>query len=85
MRERTMTIVDEIRTCASEYEMSTGLMPTRVYLGRGEMLALGKWAHENGYATEPTTAAREGADRPEVLGLKAYEVNDDEPHMRCCA
>lgn len=79
-----MTIIDEITRCAAEYEMSTGIKPTRVYLGRGEMLALGKWAYDAGYKTEPTTAAMEGAARPEVMGLMAYEVNDDEPHMRCC-
>ena len=73
-----MTILDEIRRCAFEYEMNTGIKPSRVYLGRGEMLALGKWAYEAGYKSEPTS-------RQKVLGLTAYEVDDDEPHMRCCA
>ena len=79
-----MDVMTEILQCAAEYEMSTGIKPTRVYLGRGEMLALGLWAYEAGYKTTPCTAAAEGAARPEVHGLKAYEVNDDEPHMRCC-
>lgn len=80
-----MSIIDEISMCASVYEMCTGTKPTRVYLGRCEMLALGKWAYEAGYKEEPTTAALEGGRRPEVLGMKSYEVNDDEPHMSCCA
>jgi hypothetical protein len=80
-----MAIMDEIRSCAAEYEMSTGVKPTRVYLGRSEMLSLGRWAYDAGYRTEPTTAAGEGGARPEVFGLMAYEVNDDEPHIRCCA
>lgn len=79
------TIIDEIRTLAAEYEMSTGLKPTRIYMGRQEMLALGKWAYENGYQDNNGTAAREGKERPEVMGLPIYEVNDDGPHMLCCA
>lgn len=39
------TIIDEITACAFEYEMSTGMKPTRIYMGRQEMLALGRWAH----------------------------------------
>jgi hypothetical protein len=79
-----MKVIDDIRRCAAEYEMNTGSKPTRVYLGRSEMLALGKWAYDAGYKTEPTTAAMEGAARPEIMGMPVYEVNDDEPHMRCC-
>lgn len=84
-RNQTMNIIEEIDMCAVKYEMSTGVKPTRVYLGRREMLELGKWAHANGFAAEPTSTAREGMDRPELFGLKVYMVNDDKPHMRCCA
>lgn len=77
------TIIDEITACAFEYEMSTGMKPTRIYIGRQGMLALGKWAYENGYQDNDGTAAREGQQRPIVYGLVVYEVNDDGPHMRC--
>lgn len=79
------TIIDEIAICVAEYEMSTGLKPTRIYMGRQEMLMLGKWAYENGYQDSNGTAAREGKERPEAMGLPIYEVNDDGQHMRCCA
>lgn len=79
-----MTIIDEIRRCSVEYKNSTGVNPTRVYLGRGEMLALGKWAYDAGYITDPTLVDGEGKERTEVMGLMVYKVNDDEPHMRCC-
>jgi hypothetical protein len=79
------SIIQKITVCAAEYEMSTGLKPTRIYLGRQEALALGKWAHDEGHQSEPGTAAREGMERPEIMGLPVYVVNDDAPHMRCCA
>jgi hypothetical protein len=79
------SIILQITRCAHEYEMSTGLKPTRIYLGRQETLALGKWAHGEGHQSKPGTAAREGMERPEIMGLPVYVVNDDAPHMRCCA
>lgn len=78
--------------------MSTGVKPTRVYLGRGEIRDLERWAHMNArdmdtienwaysarYKTKPP-APFEGAAMPKkVAGMVVYEVNDDEPHMRCC-
>lgn len=75
-----MTIMDEIRRCAYEYEISTGFKPTRVYLGHSEMLGLGKWTDGAGYKSEQAT----GKDKWEVMGMKVYEVNDDRPHVRCC-
>jgi hypothetical protein len=80
-----MIIVEEIRRCAVEYEMSTGINPTRVYLGRGEMKRLMQWAYNNQYVGEGEITAEEGDPRPEVNGLFVYEVNEDGPHMRCCA
>ena len=77
------TIIDKITACAFEYEMSTGMKHTRIYIGRQEGLALGKWAYENDYQDNDGTAAREGQQRPIVYGLVVYEVNDDGPHMRC--
>lgn len=82
---KVKTIFDEINTCISEYVMSTGFNPTRIYLGRNEMRALKKRAYENSCYTTQDSTAREGMERPEVLGLPAYEVNDDGPHIRVCA
>ena len=76
-------IFDEITACAFEYEMSTGMKPTRIYIGRQEMLELCKWAYENFSKDNGCTSAREVQQRPVVYGLNVYEVNDDGPHMRC--
>ena len=78
------TIIKDIALCAEEYEMSTGIKPTRLYLGRREMLALGKLIYKNSYQENKGVTAREGKARPEVLGYQIYEVNDDGPHMRAC-
>ena len=78
-------IIQKITACSVEYEMSTGQKPTRIYMGRQEMLALGKWFHDEGSQFKPVTADREGLERTEIMGLPVYEVNDDAPHMRCCA
>ena len=80
-----MGIIEDITQCSAEYIISTGIKPTRVYLGRGEILALGKWAYDNGYQETQGTAACDGLHRPEVVGLKIYEVNDSNEHMRACA
>lgn len=80
-----MQIITEIARCAAEYEVRTGIKPTRVYLGRGEMLALMKWAYAIGYKTEPTTTTGESPAKLGIMGLMVYEVNDDEPHMQCYA
>ena len=77
-------IIKEIELLMFDYEINTGFKPTRLYLGRQEMLALGQWALDNGYQYSNKTAAQECKSRPEVCGLVAYEVNDDGPHMRCC-
>ena len=78
-------IIDVIARCVFEYEISTGVKPTRLYLGRQEMRELWKWAYNNGYQNNPGTAALKGNERPEVMGIPAYEVKDKGPHMRCCA
>ena len=52
------TIIAEITACAFEYEMSTGMKPTRIYIGRQEGLALGKWAYENAPSTAWIDAAQ---------------------------
>jgi hypothetical protein len=80
-----MTIIKKIQQCAADYELATSVKPKRIYLGRGEMRVLRKWAYDLGYKTEPTTAAVEGAARTEVFGLTIYEVDDEQPHMTCCA
>ncbi len=77
-----MSILDDIRACARAYELSNGLRPTCVYFGHGEILALRQWAlrqwaHANRTATEPIRS-----NTVEVNGLKVYQVDDDDPHIR---
>ena len=79
-----MQIMNDIKECAAEYRMSTGVSATRVYLGRPELHALAVWASHQDYG-EHIDVEGEGAARLEVWGMKVYAVNDDEPHMRCCA
>ena len=79
-----MQIMNDIKTCATEYHMSTGVAATRVYLGRQELHRLAVWASHQWYG-ENIDIEGEGVARPEVWGMKVYAVNDDEPHMRCCA
>jgi uncharacterized cysteine cluster protein YcgN (CxxCxxCC family) len=77
----TWDIVKEIKSCARDYELHTGFKPKRVYLGRDEVKQLRDWALENADCLYAEVA--EGKNRPEVHGMYVYEVNDDNPHMRC--
>jgi hypothetical protein len=79
-----MDIIKQIATCAAEYEASTGIKPTRVYLGHGEADALRKLTGNEGSQCLTWPANNDGWSRPVVLGMPCYEVDDDGPHMRCC-
>ena len=76
-----MNIIKEIELCAAEYEMSTGLKPRRVYLGKQEFNKLAQWASDNGYFN---TTADVPTECNEVAGMRVFKVYDDFPHMRCC-
>lgn len=65
-------IVSEIVRCAREYEMSTGVRPKRIYLGRDEIVALAK---AFGFQDQPAPAI--------VYGMNVFEVLGAGPHMRC--
>ena len=62
---------------SADFEIKTGIKPTRVYLGDEEITALLQWAYDNQYiCKEPSEAEITGEHRPEVGGLFVYVVND---------
>ena len=79
-------IIGELSMCANEYETSTGRKPTRFYLGKTEIQALGRFAYDRGFIDDTSNVEmKTSGERHKVLGLKIYAVDDDEPHMRACA
>jgi len=71
-------IHEEINRALADCHMRTGKKATQIYLGRTQMYRLMKLAAENNYITNAETAKRDGENRPEVMGLPVYEVNDDD-------
>ncbi len=71
-----MELIVEITRAAVAHSRDSGHAATWVYLGREPMKRLMRWARETGYVE--SEELREGAHRPEVNGLRVYEVNDDE-------
>lgn len=62
---------------SAEFEIKTGIKPTRVYLGYEEITSLLQFVFENQYiCKEPSEAEITGDHRPEVAGLLVYAVND---------
>lgn len=77
------SVFKEIITLSNEYEMSTGLKPTKLYIGREQANRLKQWCYDAGYIYESDVVFGEGLHRPEVAGLAVYLVNAED-HMRCC-
>ena len=71
-------IHNQIQEAQVNFEVRTGRKPVNVYLGRNQMTALLKWAKENEYISDVSKEKIEGNRRPEVGGLLAYEVNDND-------
>lgn len=73
------TIADKIQLCAREYTDCTGLTPTRVYLGSEEMVALHNWCFGNDLLMyDDSQISRK------FMGMRVFEVKDDNEHIRCC-
>jgi len=72
-----MSIIQQINASGEKFRQATGVCPATVYLGRNEMRKVMEWAERNAYIPCAKTTPKEGARRPEICGLKAYEVNDD--------
>lgn len=77
-----MDIMTEIKQCAIQYEMSTGLKPKYVYIGRSEMDSIAAWMVANNLADPPLELG--WGVTPKLHGLTTYVVDDHEPHIRCC-
>ncbi len=74
-------IMHEIQQGMADFIANNNGTPTIIYLGRKETTELGVVGYELGYLPEPGLRANgEGFARPEVAGLKVFEVNADS-HM----
>lgn len=70
-------IHEEIRKAVIDFEAKTGVMPSIVYLGDIQIKDLLEFAYENDYISDPKKQDIKGDNRPEVLGLIVYVVNED--------
>ncbi len=75
-------IFKEITTLKCEYESSTGLKPTKLYIGRNQAIRLERWCYDVGSIEEPCAVFTEDLSRPVVAGLDVYLVNADD--LMCC-
>jgi len=76
-------VFKEIITLAQEYKDSTGLTPTKLYVGRIQVRSIREWCYSVGYIDEGCEVFVEGLSRPVIAGLAIYVVNAED-HMRCC-
>lgn len=70
------SIHEEINRALATCHMNTGKPAKSIYLGKQQMDRLMRWAKENEYISD--TSKRDGDNRPEVMGLPCYEVNDED-------
>lgn len=73
-----MNIFERIKKAEAEHANGTGISPLRIYLGHSEMKELLFWAEQNCYIRNAKTAKKTGGDRPEVAGMKVFEVNTED-------
>ena len=78
----TLDIIGRIKELSVKHAVETGITPHNVYVGHFEMKELLFWAEKNCYISDAKTAKKVGDDRPEVNGMKVFEVNA-ENHLAC--
>lgn len=72
-----MTIIDRIYSVKADFVNRYQMPPTKLYLGREELLEMKRWA-----ALAMLVDLDFEYKRPEVVGMKIYTVNADS-HLVC--
>jgi len=70
-----MNIIERVKEAGAEHAIGTGISPNCIYLGHDEMKELMFWAEQNCYIKDAETEKKTGDTRPEVSGMKVFEVN----------